>query len=415
MDKQLHKGFWQRNRKYFLLATGVLVLAYVVLLGRTMGNSLSLPKEKLSIVEVKKDDFAEYIAVDGVVIPLETVYLDAVEGGVVESIKAEDGKMVKEGEELLILTNGNLQLDYVNRETQILELLNQIENMRISSQQSHTREQKELADLKYNLQQSERKYKTNKLLASNEALSKNDMQASEDEQAYLREKEKLTRKALIQDSILIKGQLRQMSFSAGRMQDNLKMVKKNLDNLVVKAPINGQLTSFDLKKGQLVQKGQSLGQIDVQEGFKVRVQIDEHYIARIVAGQTGSIEFDGKTYTLMVNRINPQVKNGFFAADMVFQGQAPANIRKGQNLSVKLQLSAQSKALMVEKGGFSQQTGGNWIFVLSTDGKHAIKTHIKMGRQNPQYFELLEGVKEGEKVIVSSYAGFEDKDKLTLE
>jgi HlyD family secretion protein len=416
MDRKIEKKKWTLKRIGLWSGIALLpVLLVYSIFGADYSSKLAINKETTSISEVKKGDFAEYISVDGSVLPLESIYIDAVEGGVVENILVEDGSTVKQGDVLLTLSNANLQLDYINRETQILDLLNQIESTRLNSQQSGIKQLNDLADLKYQLKTSELKYATQKMLNEGEATSRNDFAQSRDENAYLREKMQIASRSIVQDSILRQTQIRQMNMTASRMQQNLETVKNNMQNLIVKAPISGQLTNFDTQKGQLLQKGQNIAQIDVTDGFKIRVQIDEHYIARIVNGQAGTFDFDGKSYSMTIKKVYPQVKNGFFAAEMVFDTEIPSGIRKGQNASVRLALSTQVPALLLERGSFAQQTGGNWVFVLDADGKTARKRTIRVGRQNPQYFELLEGLRAGEKVITSSYAGYEDKDKLLLK
>jgi HlyD family secretion protein len=416
MDRKIEKKFWSRQRIALIAALIVVpsLLAYSIF-GADHGSSLRMDAEKLSIAEVTKGKFAEYISADGTILPLETVYLDAVEGGVVEKIKTEDGSMVKQGDTLVCMSNANLSLDYINRETQILELLNQIENTRVTLKQNEIRSLNDLSDLKYQLSNSELKYNTDKVLAEHKAIAKNDMKQTEYENVHLKEKMNITRKAMRQDSVMTAAQLKQMNFSVTRMKENLAIVKKNMEQLIVRAPLSGRLTGFDLQQGQLVQKGQSIAQIDKQEGFKARVQIDEHYINRIVDGQQCTMELDGNTYRLHIKKINPQVKNGFFAADLVFDDKEPAGLKKGQNITVRMALSTEVQALLIPRGNFIQNTGGNWIYAVSADGSTAEKRNIHIGRQNPAYFELLDGLKPGEKVIISSYEGFDDKQKLILK
>ncbi len=417
MDRKIEKKWWTKKRAGFIALGAILTFAVSYLtLGADYSKKLKVEQEKLSIAAVEKGVFAEYISVDGIVLPLETVYLDAVEGGVVEEISAVEGSQVKKDDVILTLSNGNLQLDYINRETQILELLNQIENARLTLSQNEIQQKNALADIKYQLLTAERKYETNKILFSQNSISKNEFRQSEDEYMYLKEKMQIAKQSLKQDSIRMRAQIKQMNFSASRMQQNLEMAKKNLEHLTVRAPMSGQLTSFDLKKGQLLSVGQNIAQIDVPGGYKLRANVDEHYISRVFAGQIGEVEIAGKPYKVKILRINPQVKNGFFAADFVFEkGQIPGGIKKGQNISIRLGLGSQSEALLLPRGGFAQTTGGNWAFVLDEKNEQeAVRKKIKIGRQNPQYFELLEGLQAGEKVIISSYDGFEDKDKLII-
>jgi HlyD family secretion protein len=416
MDRKIDKKYWSRQRIGIIAALVVIpsLIAYSIF-GADHGSSLRMDADKLSIAEVSKGNFAEYISADGTILPLETVYLDAVEGGVVEKIKTEDGSMVKQGDTLICMSNANLSLDYINRETQILELLNQIENTRVTLKQNEIRSMNDLSDLKYQLNNSELKYSTDKVLAEHKAIAKNDMKLTANENEHLKEKMSITKKAMRQDSIMTTAQLKQMNFSVQRMKENLAIVKKNMEQLIVRAPLTGRLTGFDLQKGQLVQKGQSIAQIDKQGGFKARVQIDEHYISRVIDGQECTMELDGQNYKMHIKKINPQVKNGFFAADLVFDEKEPQGIKKGQNITVRMALSNEVPALLIPRGNFMQNTGGNWVYVLSADGSTAEKRNIHIGRQNPAYYELLDGLKPGEKVIISSYEGFDDKQKLILK
>lgn len=418
MDRSIEKKKWT-PKKIALYSFSTLVLLSVVygIMGADYSSKLNIDKNTLSIATVKTGNFGEFITIDGFVLPVNTVYLDAVEGGVIEKIIAEDGNMLKKGDTILTLSNSNLELDYINRETQILELLNQVENARISLKQSQTTQLNQLAEAEYQYQQSERKFHQNKLFDEKGMISKNEYRQSQDEFSYLKKKINLLRNSLKQDSLLSAAQIKQMDFSARRMKENLGIVKKNLENLVIRAPLDGQLTSFDMQKGQLITKGENIAQMDVMNGYKLRVSIDEHYISRIFPGQQGTFDFDGNTYLLTIKKVNPQVKNGLFNADMVFESNVPKGIRKGQHLDIKLQLSTQKTALLLEKGGFAQNTGGNWVFVLNDkkNNNEAIRKNIRIGRQNPQYYEVLDGLKEGEKVIISSYSGFEDKDKLVIK
>lgn len=418
MDRRIEKKKWTLKRIAIFSFAGMVILSVVYgITSADYSSKLNIDKDKLAIATVKTGSFGEFITIDGFVLPVNTVYLDAVEGGVIENIIAEDGNMLKKGDTILTLSNSNLELDYINRETQILELLNQIENARISLKQNQTTQLNQLAEAEYQYQQSERKYHQNKLFDEKGMISKNEYKQSQDEFGYLKKKINLLRSSLKQDSLLSAAQIKQMDFSARRMKENLGIVKKNLEHLVVRAPLDGQLTSFDMQKGQLISKGENIAQMDVMNSYKIRVSIDEHYISRIFPGQQGTFDFDGKTYLLTIKKVNPQVKNGLFNADMIFEKDIPAGIKKGQNLNIKLQLSTQTTALLLEKGGFAQNTGGNWAFVLTdkNGSNEAVQRNIKIGRQNPQYYEVLEGLQEGDKVIISSYTGFENKEKLVIK
>ncbi|MDQ3072598.1 MAG: efflux RND transporter periplasmic adaptor subunit, partial [Bacteroidota bacterium] len=353
--------------------------------------------------------------VEGAIMPQKTVFLDAVEGGVAEKIYVEDGNDVTAGDVLLTLSNSGLQLDYINRETQILELINQIDNARISLNQNQVAQQAQLAEIEYQLRIASRQYRQNKILYREMAISQNDYDQSLDDYEYLQRKKMLTQRSLRQDSMLTTAQIRQMDFSVSRMRQNLSMVKQNLQSLEVRAPVSGRLSAFTIERGQLVTKGQALGQVDVPDGAKVRARIDEHYIARIFTGQKATMEVENIFYELEVRKIFPQVQNGYFTADAYFTGSQPPGIKKGQSVNVRLPLSASAAALLIERGSFTESTGGAWAFVVDGSGTEAAKRNIKTGRQNPQHIEILEGLKEGDRVVTSSYTGYEDKEKLLLK
>lgn len=382
----------------------------------TSGKSkLNVDIERITISDVRKGPFQEFIPVNGVVMPLSTIYLDAAEGGRVEEKYAEDGTMMKKGDPIIRLSNTDLELSLANQETAVFDVLTQMQNTRNNAQQNTVSKLNQLADVDNGLQEAERKYKMNKKLFSERIIGLQDFQASENEYNYQLRKKKLADRILSQDSVSTRQQLKQMNESYARMNNALQLMKRKVEDLVVRAPVEGQLTSMDAEIGQNKNKGERLGQIDVLSGFKVRADIDEHYITRIFPGLSGDFDLADKTYRLRIKKVFTQVTNGRFQVDMEFTGKVPPGIRRGQTLQVRLALGDETRALMLARGGFYQQTGGNWIFKLSSDGKTAYKTDIQLGRQNPDYYEILSGLKPGDKVITSSYENFGNAEELILK
>lgn len=382
----------------------------------TSGKSkLNVDTERITISEIRKGSFQEFIPVNGIVMPLSTIYLDAAEGGRVEEKFVEDGAMMKKGDPILRLSNTDLELSLANQETAVFDVLTQMQNTRNNAQQNTISKLNQLADVDNGFKEAERKYKMNKKLYAERIIGLQEFQASENEYNYQLRKKNLANRILRQDSVSTRQQLKQMNESYERMSNALQLMKKKVGDLVVRAPVSGQLTSMDAEIGQNKNKGERLGQIDVLSGFKVRADIDEHYITRIFPGLTGDFVLNDKTYQLRIKKVFTQVTNGRFQVDMEFVGKAPTNIRRGQTLQVRLALGDETKALLLARGGFYQQTGGNWIFKLSSDGKTAFKTDIQLGRQNPDYYEILNGLKPGDKVITSSYENFGDVQELVLK
>lgn len=416
MDRIIEKKRWTPKRILSLSGGAILVILIVSAVWSNGGKSnLNVDEKRITISEVKKGVFQEFIPVDGVVMPIKTIYLDAPEGGRVEEIYVEDGAMLEKGAPIMLLANTDLQLDLMNRETAVFDLINNMQNTRINMEQNRIRQLNQLADVDYALVEAERKYKVNKKLYEEKVIGAQEYNESKNNYDYQVRKKHLTERTLRQDSISSVQQLKQMAESVSRMQSNLKLMRKKADDLLIKAPVAGQLTSLTAEIGESKTRGQRLGQVDVLNGFKVRADIDEHYISRIFAGQTGKFNFAGNNYKLVIRKIYTQVINGRFQVDMEFVGEAPEGIRRGQSLQIRLALSDQTQAILVPKGGFYQQTGGNWIYKMDESGKKAYKATIRLGRQNPEFYEVLEGLNEGDKVLTSSYESYGNKDELTIK
>jgi HlyD family secretion protein len=333
----------------------------------------------------------------------------------VEEKYVEDGAIMKKGEPILRLSNTDLELSLVNQETSVYNLLTQMQISQNAARQNTITKLNQLTDVESTLREAERVYNLNKKLYDKKAIGLQELKQSENEYLYQKEKMRLSREIVNQDSVSTKQELNQASQSYARTQNALDVMRKKVGDLVVRAPVDGQLTSLDAEIGQSKNKGERLGQIDVLSGFKVRVDIDEHYIARIYAGLGGSFTFAGKDYKLEITKVYTQVTNGRFQVDMEFKGEVPAGIRRGQTLQIRLALSDETQALLLAKGGFYQQTGGGWVFKLSEDGKTAYRVEVSLGKQNPEYYEVLQGLKPGDKVITSSYENYGDMQELVLK
>ncbi|MCK4417206.1 MAG: HlyD family efflux transporter periplasmic adaptor subunit [Candidatus Latescibacteria bacterium] len=415
MDRPIEKKRWTPKRIVGLSLIGVLIFITVYGLIKSRGSKLNVAAERLTIVTVNKGPFQEFIPVVGSVLPIKTIYLDAVEGGRVEKLFVEAGSLIRKGDEILKLANTNLLLDIMYREAQLYEQSNNLRNTRLAMEQNRLALRRELVELDYQIQQQERTYDRNTELAKKDLVSQQEYEQAKDEYEYLLKRKDLALETQKQDSVFRRVQIEQLEASVKRMQTNLGLVKQKLENLVIRAPIGGQLTSLYAEIGESKSPGERLGQIDVLEGFKVRAAIDEHYIARIEIGRTGTFDLAGKSYKLMVKKIYPEVREGRFEVDMEFDGASPQGIRRGQTLHIRLELGELSEAVLLSRGGFYQKTGGQWVYVLDPSGAFATKRPIRLGRQNPQVFEVLEGLEPGERVITSTYDSFGDIDKLILK
>ena len=416
MDRVIKKNKW--SKKKILTITGVLAVFALIGLSYyyTSGPSkLSVDLERITISEVKKGPFQEFIPVNGIVLPVTTIYLDAVEGGRVEEKYVDDGAVLKKDQPILRLSNTDLELSLINQETSVFNLLTQ---MRISSnaaQQNTIGKLNQSTDVESAFKEAERIYKLDKRLYDQNAIGSQEFKQAENNYTYQLQKKKLAQQILNKDSFSTRQEAGQASQTLARTQNALQVMRRKVGDLIVRAPIDGQLTSLDAEIGQSKNKGERLGQIDVLSGFKVRVDIDEHYISRIFNGLMGDFTLAGKTYKLQIKKIFTQVTNGRFQVDMEFVNEVPQGIRRGQTLQIRLSLSDETQALLVPKGGFFQQTGGNWIFKVSEDGSKAYKVDIQLGRQNPDYYEVLSGLKPGDKVVTSSYENYGNMQELVLK
>jgi len=416
MDRVIEKKKWTAKK----IITITFVAAIILLIAGSIyftsgGMKLNVDTERLTISEVKKGPFKEFIPVNGIVLPLTTIYLDALEGGRVEEKYVEDGTMMKKGEAILKLSNTDLELSLANQETSVFNLLTQMRISRNAAQQNTIMKLNQGTDVESTLKEAERIYTMNKKLYEENVISAQEFKQAENNYNYALKKKKLTDQILNQDSVSTKEEYAQAEESYKRTQQSLAIMRQKVEDLIVRAPIDGQLTSLDAEIGQNKNKGERLGQIDVLSGFKVRVDIDEHYISRIYTGLIGEFTFNGKDYKLKIHKVYTQVTNGKFQVDMKFEGEIAKEIRRGQTLQIRLALSDETEALLLSKGSFYQQTGGNWVFKLNDDGSTAYRVDIQLGRQNPEYYEVVQGLEPGDRIITSGYDNYENTQELILK
>lgn len=417
MDRPIQKKKWPPKRIALFSVAGLFfsVVLYSFIFGDS-SSRLNVDTEKITISTVARGPFQEFIPVTGNVLPLKTVYLDAIEGGRVEKIFIEAGNMVKEGDKILQLANTNMLLDIMFREAQFFEQSNNLRNTRLLMEQSRLNLLQQFNEQEYQLQRLQRQHERALTLREQNLISQQEYEQTRDEYEYRRRQRELAIESFKQDSLFRQIQIEQLEASLKRMQANLEVTKQNLENLTIKAPIDGQLTSLNAEiVGEIKTPGERLGQIDVLEGYKVRAGIDEHYLPRIAVGLAAEFDFAGQTYQLVTKKVYPEIRDGRFDVDMEFQGEEPSGIRRGQTLHIRLQLGDLSEATLLPRGGFYQKTGGQWVYVVDKSGQYGVKRAIKLGRQNPQMFEVLEGLEPGEQVVTSSYDSFGDIDKLVLK
>ena len=416
MDRVIAKKKWTAKRILTIAGIAAIVILIAASYYFTSGKpKLNVDSERISIGEVKNDVFQETIVVNGAVLPLTSIYLDAQEGGRVEEKYVEDGAIMKKGEPILRLSNTDLLLTLMGTQNTVYNTLTQMQINSNNAQQNTVSKLNQMADVESQLKEAERLYNLNKELYDQKVIGSQEFKQSEINYKYLLDKKKLTQQILEQDSISRLQQAKQDKQSYAGSQQALNVMQKKVGDLIVRSPVDGQLTSLDAEIGENKNKGQRLGQIDVLNGFKVRVDVDEHYLSRIYPGQRGGFTFADSAYVLEIRKVFTQVTNGRFQVDMEFVGKTPKGLRRGQTLQILLALSDERKALLLPRGGFYQTTGGNWIFKVSEDGKRAYRVDIKLGNQNQDYYEVLEGLNPGDKVVTSSYENYGNMQELILK
>jgi HlyD family secretion protein len=413
MDRIIEKKKWTTGK---LLAIGggalVLVLLVWMLFFRDNRSSLYVDKNQVTIARVEKGKFQEFIPVDGVVFPRNTIYIDAVQGGIVEEVFVEDGAILKQGDPILKLANANMELSYMDQETRMYDAINNLSNTLISLEQLRYTRQKEIIQLHYEIDKIKTDFTRKEQFYKDALISRKEFEDAKRDFDYSLKQLEITLRLRKLDSISGVAQGSQINSSMDRMRNNLSLLKSNLDNMTIKSPAEGKLSSFIVEIGQTKSAGEHLGQIDLMDGFKLRANIDERYISRVYTGQKSEFDLGGKSYSLQISKIYTDVTNGSFQVDLMFDGEEPADIKRGQTVQLRVQFSGANDALIVRRGGFFQETGGNWIYVVDPSGTFATKRNIKIGRQNTSHYELLDGLQPGEQVLISSYDSFGGKDKL---
>jgi len=415
MDRPLDGKIKRRKKIITYSSIGIVVLTIIAFfIFRDNSSKLNVESDKITIEEVKKDIFQDYISVIGTVEPLQTVYLDATEGGRVEEIFIREGTMVKKDDVIMRLSNDNLLLEISNYEAEVARAINDLKTMRVNLENQQISNKTQMVDLYYDLLKLERDYKNNKNLVKEKYISETEFQLSKENYERTKKHYELLSKKNMQDSLSIDARIEASEGSVESMQRNMAIIRNRLNKLSIQAPVNGELASLNPELGQVIGYGTRIGTINILDAYKEKAEIDEHYIARVKLKLKSFCDFDGTEFMATITKIYPEVKEGKFSVDMEFAVKIPQDMRIGQTSRIRLELGASETAILVARGGFYQSTGGQWIYVVDKANNMAIKRNIKIGRQNPVYYEIIEGLAPGEKVITSGYDNFGNVDKLVL-
>ncbi len=416
MDKIIEKKTGWRTaftKKALPWWLGTLLLAFVIyLIARPNNKTLRIDRETLTVSVAERGEFNDYIRVSGRVQPMTTIQLSPQEGGIVERILIEEGSPVKAGDAILVLSNDNLDLQILNSEAELAEKENILRNTQIQMEQQKLDVRQNVLEYGTQVERLQRAYEQQKALYEDKLIAREEYLKAEEDYRLARQKYDLICERSKQDSLYRGTQIDRMEESLENMQLNMQMIRRRKSNLVVKAPIDGELGLLDVVLGQSIASGTKIGQINSVGTYKVEAQIDEHYIDRVVAGLSATFERQGETYSTVIRKVYPEVRDGKFKADFKFDGEQPDNIRAGQTYYLNLQLGQPEEAVIIPRGTFYQTTGGKWIYVVNKEGNKAVRREIRIGRQNPQYYEVLEGLESGEKVITSGYETYGDSDVL---
>ena len=418
MDKIIEKktgwrvAFTKKALPYWL---GALLAVFIVyLIARPNNKTLRVDKDTVTISTAVQGEFNDYIRISGRVQPMTTIQLSPQEGGIVEKILIEEGSPVKAGDAILVLTNDNLDRQILNAEADLAEKENIQRNTQISMEQQKLDVRQNVLEYGMQVERLKRAYEQQKALYEDKLIAREDYLKAEEDYRLARQKYDLVRERAVQDSLYRSVQIDRMEESLESMLLNMQMIRRRKSNLIVKAPIDGELGLLDVVLGQNVASGTRIGQINSVGTYKVEAQIDEHYIDRVITGLEATFERQGETYSTRIRKVYPEVRDGKFKADFKFEGEQPDNIRSGQTYYLNLQLGQPEEAVIIPRGTFYQKTGGKWIYVVNKEGTKAVKREIRIGRQNPQYYEVLEGLGPGEQVITSGYETYGDSDVLVF-
>ena len=392
---------------------GALLLIFILwLIFRDDSKKLRIDADNISIGTAIEGEFNDYIRISGQVAPMTTIQISPLEGGVVQQIVTEEGSKVNQGDVILILSNENLDMQILNSEADLAEKENILRNTMIQMEQQKLSVEQEKLQLQMEVRRNKRTYEAQKDLYESGLIAKEDFLKAEEDYELSSSRLKLVENRAKQDSLYRSVEIIQMRESLENMRQNMMMIRRRKDNLTIKAPIDGELGLLDVVLGQSVGAGTKIGQINNLDSYKIEAQIDEHYIDRVTPGLEATFERQSERYQAQIRKVYPEVRDGKFKADFKFMEQQPENIRSGQTYYLNLQLGQPVQAILIPRGAFYQKTGGKWIYVISPDGTKAVRRDIRIGRQNPQYYEVIEGLEPGEKVITSSYDNFGESDVL---
>ncbi|SNU04796.1 HlyD family secretion protein [Prevotellaceae bacterium MN60] len=398
------------------MAGGCFLLVLVLwLLFGNHASTLKVNQDELTISNVQHAEFKDYVRTNGHVMPIQVVQISPEEGGIVMEKVAEEGTMVHKGDVIVRLSNSSLDLQILNAEAELAEKQNMLRNTQVAMEQDRLNNQTEKAQLDMDIRRLQRTYEQNKRLYQEKLISKEDFLKSQEDYQLSAKKRSLVTKRLKQDSIYRTVQMDQMEDNLQNMRNNVVMVRQRKDKLEIRSAIDGELGLLEVELGQSIAAGQKIGQLNDLSDYKVQAEIDEHYIDRVRQGLVGTFTRGDKQYQLQVRKVYPEVRSGKFRCDFIFKGERPENIRSGQTYYIDLELGQPEQAIMIPRGTFFQTTGGQWIFVLDKSGKKAYRRNIRVGRQNPQYYEVLEGLEPGERVVTSGYEAFKDKEVLVIK
>lgn len=415
MDRQIEKKSFLRRYAWYIVAAAALAALLVWIVLGTTASTTTVDATDITISDVTRGKFDDYVRLNGQVLPIQVVQISPEEGGIVREKVVEEGTRVRKGDVILRLSNSNLDLQILNAEAELAEKQNLLRNTQVAMQQDRLNNRTEQATLDTDCDRKRRAYEQNARLYKERLISKEVyLQSREDYNLALR-KQSLISQRLKQDSIYRHVQMAQMEDNLDNMRKNVLLVRDRKNKLEVRSAIDGELGLLDVELGQNIAAGQNIGQINDLSDFKVQAQIDEHYIDRVRPGLSASFSRDGKTYLLRVRKVYPEVRNGTFRTDFVFVGERPAQMRSGQTFYVELALGKSQQATLIPRGTFFQTTGGNWIFVLDKSGRKAYRRNISIARQNPQYYEVTDGLEPGERVITSGYEAFKDNEVLVIK
>jgi len=416
MDRKIEKKKGLKAKHIYIVIAIILVfgLSMKMIFG-AQSSTFRADEDKLNIAEVTSGSFKDYISIIGMVEPKTTIYLDLEEGGKVVEKLIDEGETVKKGDVIVKLVNNDLKLQILNTESSLAYQSNELRNTLISMEQQKINNLQQLLSIDTDIIRLKRRYEQNLKLYEKGFISKEDYLISKENYEFSRRDRDLRYQRMVQDSIFRENQKLQMNSSLKNMQQNLEMVRQRLENLNIKAPADGQLGSLEVEIGQSINRGQRIGQLHILNDFKIVAEVDEHYIDRVRRGLSGSFTRNDKSYHQVTKKVYPEVRDGRFKVDLIFDGESPEKLRTGQTYHIKLELGQPVDALLLPRGGFFQSTGGQWVFVLDESGDFATKRNIKIGRQNSQYFEVLEGLEAGEKVITNNYDSFGDNDRIEFK